>query len=360
MKRGFYALVYLAFFFCLSACQVSYLLKSAQGQLQLLTSGVSIEKALQDPHLEEEHKRKLQLAQRAREFGEQKLGLKKTKNYTQFVKLDRPYVTYVVSAAPAWELKAFHWSFPIVGKVPYKGYFKEDDAKVEEEDLKSRGLDTYRRGVSAYSTLGWFKDPILSSMLRSKDHDLVNLIIHESTHATLFIKSSADFNERLATFIGNKGAEAFYFEVEGPESTTVKLIRDENHDDNLFSEFMSKELKELEAWYKSIPKDGPKNPADKVARIKEMQERFRTDLQPRLKTSSYQRFPDLELNNARLMVYKTYLGDLADFETVFHKINSDFTKFIRLAQKLEKVEKPEDTLKSWASLPAEEVLSLTN
>lgn len=340
----------------LGGCQISYLLKSAKGQWELFTSRVSIEDALQDPSLDEEQKRKLRLAQEAREFGEQHLGLKKTKNYTQFVQLNRSAVTYVVSAAPAWELKHHQWSFPIVGKVPYKGYFKEDDAKDEEKELKAQGLDTYLRGVSAYSTLGWFQDPILSSMLRSKDWDLVNTIIHESTHATLFIKSSADFNERLATFIGNQGAEAFYRAREGADSPTVQKIHDENVDEKLFSEFMSKELKDLEAWYKTQPGDAKDRDLNlKTARIKEIQERYKTVIQPQMRTDSYKRFPDLELNNARLMIYKTYLGDLKDFAAVFDKIGSDFPRFIKLAQELEKAEKPEATLKSWVELSKEEL-----
>ena len=343
----------------LAGCQINYLLKSAKGQLSLLTSGVAIEKALQDPAIEEEQKRKLRLAQEAREFGEKQLGLKPTKNYTKYVQLDRSSVTYVVSAAPAWELKAHQWSFPIVGKVPYKGYFTENEAKEEELELRAQGLDTYMRGVSAYSTLGWFQDPLLSSMLRAKDHDLVNTIIHESTHATLYVKSSADFNERLATSFGNQGAEAFYFAKEGPESPTVKQIRDENADEKVFADFISKELKDLEAWYKALPAEG-RDPAQKIARIKQIQEKFRSDVQPGLKTDAYKRFPELELNNARLMVYKTYLGDLRDFQTVFDTIGGDFPTFIRLAHLLEKVEKPEATLKEWTGLSKEVLLAKLN
>lgn len=340
----------------LSGCQINYLWKSAKGQLSLLTSGVAISEALEDPSLDEEQKRKLQLAQEAREFGEKHLGLKPTKNYTKFVKLDRSAVTYVVSAAPAWELKAHQWSFPIVGKVPYKGYFDEGDAKTEELELRAQGLDTYMRGVSAYSTLGWFKDPLLSSMLRAKDHDLVNTIIHESTHATLYVKSSADFNERLATFFGNQGAEAFYFAKEGADSATVRLIRNENADEKMFADFISKELKDLEAWYKSLPTEG-RDPAAKIARIKQIQEKFRSEVQPQMKTDAYKRFADLELNNARLMVYKTYLGDLRDFQTVFDTLGGDFPTFIRLAHLLEKAEKPEATLKEWTALSKDDLLA---
>jgi predicted aminopeptidase len=173
---------------------MGYLLKSAKGQINLFTSRVDIDEAIKDPHLNEKDRNKLQIAQEARKFAEQELGLKVTKNYTTFVQLHRPYVTYVVSAAPKWELKHHLWSFPILGKVPYKGFFDEKDAQEEAQELGRENLDTYTRGVSAYSTLGWFKDSVLSSMLTYEDHILLNTIIHETVHTKLYIKNSDDFN----------------------------------------------------------------------------------------------------------------------------------------------------------------------
>lgn len=310
---------------------------------------------MKDPALSEDQKRKLQLAQKAKSFAEDDLGLVKTKNYTSFVKLDRPYVTYVVSAAYPWEMKHYLWHFPIVGEVPYKGFFNEDDAKAEEKSLKDEGLDTYRRGVSAYSTLGWFRDPVLSSMLAYKDHDLVNTIIHETVHATIYIKSSADFNERLATFLGNVGAEDFYRKKEGPESATVKLIHLENEDEKLFSTFISKEIKNLEAWYKGLKE---KSEPLRQARLKEVQDRFKKDVLPKMKSGSYKRFAENDLNNARLLVYRTYLEDQTDFNSIFEKLGRDFKAFVNLAKKLEKEDHPADKLKEWSSKSKEELLKL--
>lgn len=334
--------------FLLSGCQIGYYFDSAYNQFSMMNSKVSIEKALQDPGLKEEDKHKLKLAQRAREFAEKELHLKVTKNYTSFVKLDRPYVTYVVSAASKWELKHHLWSFPFVGKMPYKGFFKEADAKEEEEQLKKQDLDTFRRGVFAYSTLGWFNDPILSSMLNYKEHDLVNTIIHETVHTTIYIKNSADFNERMAVFLGNKGMELFYLKEEGPESETLKLTIQENRDDRIFSEFISKEILDLESWYKSNPE---KNEALRLKRIHEIQERFRTQILPKMSTKSYARFPEIELNNARLLNYKTYMQDLSDFEKLYDQVGQDFGKFLEKCLNLEKSEKPEEALKESLSVP---------
>jgi predicted aminopeptidase len=326
----------------LTGCQIGYYFSSAYNQMSLLNSRVAIEKALEDPTLSEDHRKKLLLAGKVRTFAENDLHLKPTKNYTTYVKLDRPYVTYVVSAAPKWELKHHLWNYPFVGSMPYKGYFNEKGAKEQEEELKKENLDTYMRGVSAYSTLGWFNDPLLSSMMTYPDHELVNTLIHETVHATLYIKNSADFNERLAVFLGNKGMELFYHKEEGPESKTVNTARTENEDDGLFSQFITKEISDLEAWYKSNPE---KNEEFRMKRIKEIQERFKTELAPKLKSKSYSRFPDLLLNNARLLVYKTYMQDLSDFEKLYEQVGGDFSKFIEKCRSLETSKKPEEDLK---------------
>ncbi|MGZ3815146.1 MAG: aminopeptidase [Bdellovibrio sp.] len=328
----------------LSGCQMGYLMKSGYGQMKLLSSREPIEEVLKNPKLDENKKRKLQLAQEAKEFAEKDLHLKQTKNYSSFVELHRPYVTYVVSAAPQWELKHYQWSYPFMGKMPYKGFFNEADALEEEKLLQKENLDTYMRGVSAYSTLGWFNDPVLSSMLNYDDYDLVNTIIHETVHATLYIKHAADFNERMATFLGNKGAEQFYLKKEGSDSPTLKKIRLENEDHALFSSFISEELKNLETWYKELPVN-ERSDEKRKARIKEIQQKFTLVLQPKLKTDSFKHFPDLKLNNARLLVYKTYMQDLTDFEKLYELLGRDYSLFITKCQSLEKVEDPVEALK---------------
>lgn len=313
--------------------------------MSILNSRVPIEKALQDPSLTENEKKKLILAQQAREFAEKNLSLKSTQNYSSYVKLDRPYVTYVVSASPKWELKHHLWSFPFVGSVPYKGYFNEKDAKQEEDDLKKQNLDTYLRGVSAYSTLGWFSDPLLSTMMGYSDHELVNTIIHETVHATLYIKNSADFNERLAVFLGNKGMELFYKNLEGESSQTLHKAAEENEDDRIFSKFISDEIKDLEQWYK----DNKGDEALREKRLTQIQEKFVSDIKPRLTTSAYSRFAINPLNNARLSVFKTYMQDLSDFQKLFTHVNGSFPEFIKECKKLENSKKPEEDLKALVS-----------
>lgn len=343
-KKKTFLFIILICSFLTSACQIGYLAKSAYYQMKILNNREPISDALQRNDLTEDEKNKLILSREVTEFAEKELGLNVKKNYTTFVKLEQPFVSYVVSASPKNLLKAHLWWFPIIGSVPYKGYYNESDAQAEAESLKAQNLDVYLRGVSAYSTLGWFKDPILSSMLKYKNYDLVNTIIHESVHATLYIKSEADFNERFATFLGNKGMELFYQKKEGPESPTLKEIYKENEDDQLFSKFISKELVDLETWY-TENKDDANNIDIRTKRLNKIKNQFETDILPNLKTATWKSFAKNELNNARLIIYKTYFQDLNDFQNLYEKNNSDFKKFLELCKNFEKSNNPNEALK---------------
>lgn len=326
-------------------CQIGYYFTSAKNQLSMMNSREPIENALKKSNLSDEQKRKLQLTQQAREFAFQDLHLKKTENYDTFIDLKRPYVTWVVNAAYKWELKNYQWSYPIVGKMPYKGFFSEAEAREEAADLQKEGLDTHVRGVSAYSTLGWFKDSVLSSMLRYKDHDLVNTIIHEIVHTTIYIKNNADFNERMAVFIGNKGTEMFYKKLEGESSPTLKTIAAENEDDRLFSEFISEQIKNLEAWYKSNSEQNEKIRQEQFQKIKDA---FSQQLSSKLKTKSHERFVKEDINNATLGLLRTYMEDLSDFEILYNKCNQNMDLFIEKIKTLEKSEDPVSDLKKLA------------
>ncbi len=330
----------------MSSCQIGYYISSAHNQFSMMNTRVSITEAFQSPNLNETQKNKILLSQKARVFAFEKLKLKKTENYNTFIDLKRPYVTWVVHAAEKWQMKNYEWKYPIIGAMPYKGFFNEADAKLEADELLKNGFDTYVRGVSAYSTLGWFTDSLLSSMLRYKDHDLVNTIIHEITHTTIYVKNNSDFNERLAVFIGGKGSEMFYKELEGENSPTLKLISEENEDDKLFSEFITKELKDLEKWYIDNPQAATaKDETARTARLNLIHTNFETQLAPRLKTNSYQKFTKEKMNNARMGLYKTYMQGLNDFEDAYKRHGSDLLKFIDVIKGLEDSKDPERDLR---------------
>ena len=330
-------------------CQLSYYIHCAYHQSKLFGARMPIEKALNSNTLTEEEKRKLKLAVEAKRFAEDKLGLTKSGNYTTFVKLDRSHVSYIVQAAFPWEMKAYQWHFPFVGKVPYKGYFRRELAEEEALELKQKQFDTYVRGVSAYSTLGWFNDSVLSSMLRYEDHDLVELIIHETVHATLFIKSAAEFNERMATFLGKVGRTMFYLERAGQAAPELKAAEADTYDAKLFSDFFTKEIESLKSWY--VENKLTVNDDTKAARLKEIQGRFDKDVRPKLKSENYAEFSKRPLNNAILMAYKTYEYALDDFERLHQRLGNDFAKTLAYLKTLEKEKKPDDKLKAFLASP---------
>ncbi len=328
-------MVFVVFLFLLSGCQIDYILKSGYHQALLIKEQEDINEYLKNNDVPLEQKKKLILVQNVKQFAESDLGLKKSSNYTTYVSLDRKFVSYIVQVAEPFELKYHLWTFPIVGSIPYKGYFVEEDAKNEAEIFSKDGYDTFVRGVRAYSTLGWFKDAVLSSMMDYQEDDLVNLIIHETTHTTLYIKSSADFNEQLATFVGNKGTEIFYEKTEGKDSLNLKKIKLKNEDENVFSQFITTEVQELDSWYKS--NQGKITKEEKEKRIAQIQDKFKN---LKFKTQQYEYFKNLKLNNAILLGYKTYVNDLSKFEKIYDK-KKNMKEFIDAVKKLESSKDPE-------------------
>lgn len=332
----------------LSACSMGYIINNGYEQAKLLNARVSIDKILADPKTDQSTKDKLSLAMDAKKFAEDRLHLKKTKNYSTYVDLKRPYVTYAVQAAPQNELKYYTWYFPIVGDVPYKGYFEKEKADKEAEGLKKENYDVYVRGISAYSTLGWFNDPVLSSMMRYSDYDMVNTIIHETVHATLYIASNANFNERLATYLGDLGARMYYQEKHPGATQILKEVATEEEDQKVFALFISENLKELEKWYADHRNDADLLAA-RQAQFDKIKERFNKQLKPRLKTDKYHGFGATDLNNAKLLGFKLYMNDLSDFEKLSVLYKNDFEKILTYCRSLAKSKNPEQDLKQHVS-----------
>lgn len=334
----------------LSGCQLGYYLHLGYNQLNLINSKIPIEKALAELPLNDEQKKKIELTQKVRIYAFEKLGIKKTKNYSEFVQLNRPYVTYAVTASQKWKFEAYLWDFPFTGKAPYKGFFDEKRALAEADDLKKLELDVSVRGVSAYSTLSYLTDPLLSSMLNYSDHHLTNTIFHELVHSTVFIKDNINFNERLAVFIANKATEKYYLEIEGPKSATVKLIQNENEDDKVFSAFISNELKSLKKWYDDFDHNqeltAEKKEMIRQERLKIIAEHFKK-VKPQFKTASYSKVFSRDYNNADLSIHDTYMSDLDIFEKAYKKLGSDIPKFLEKCKEIESSENPEADMKSW-------------
>jgi predicted aminopeptidase len=318
--------------FALCGCQMGYIINSGYHQFGILLKKKKFERALQDPRLDEETKRKIRLVADVKKFAEDSLHLTKSRNYDSFVWLDDKYVVYAVTAAPKDALEEYKWDFPIIGTVPYKGFFNKTTAEEEAQEMQKKGYDTSVRGVTAYSTLGWFADPLLSTMTWVDDEYLVETIIHELTHVTLYVKNKSDFNENLATFVGEKGAEEYYKKIEGSNTTRIQKMRDQSYDSKLFSEFINEQLKALDEFYKSKKSD-PKLVELREVEFQKIKDIFKKKWLPKMKTKNYEKWADKNLNNAVLISYKTYLKDQSLFVEIFEKTKA-WPEFFAEAKRL--------------------------
>jgi predicted aminopeptidase len=190
----------------LCACgSLRYYAQAARGQGELIAHRRALNELVRDPATDPKLAARLQLAQQARQFASQRLALPDNRSYTGYVELHRRYVVWNVFAAPRYSVTAVPQCFPIAGCVAYRGWFSEVDAKTDAARLQARGDDVWVGGVPAYSTLGWFADPILSSMLRWDDDELDGTIFHELAHQLIYVKGDTAFNESFATFVQTEG-----------------------------------------------------------------------------------------------------------------------------------------------------------
>ncbi len=193
----------------LAGCQSAYVLSQGWHQLQLGRQQRPLKEVLGDPQTSAEHAEKLKWVPKVLDFCRDELGLDPGDAYTSYLDTTGTPVSYVVTASHQLALIPYRWRFPFVGKVSYKGYFARDDADAEASRLREQGYDVQVSPVRAYSTLGWFKDPVLSTMLEDDVVELIDLLIHETTHRTVYLPDATSFNESLATHIAYEGTQRF-------------------------------------------------------------------------------------------------------------------------------------------------------
>jgi predicted aminopeptidase len=269
----------------------------------------------------------------------EELGLKESANYTRYVELDRNYIAAVVSAAARDSFTRYEWWFPVVGKVPYKGFFNVEDARKERDKLRKKGLDVWVRQVDAFSTLGWFKDPLYSYMGGYSDYQLANLLIHELLHATVYLKGLSQFNEELAEFVGTEGARLYIEKKYGGDSAEYREIFDSEADSAVYVAFLHELIAELDGLYKSgLNREETLAQKEEIIRLNK--ERFVRDYGSRFRSESYRdlplRFAELPVNNAYLELYRLYYADNRFYRDLYEKSGRDLPRFIAAAKTLKK------------------------
>ena len=309
------------------------------GQLDLLNSRQPVDTILKDGSLSDKELKQLRLVLDVRQFAVDHMGLSADRSYTQYVDVGRPYVVYGLSASPKDALKPYTWRFPIVGRVPYKGYFRKELAEREAKTLQKQGYDTYVRGVRAYSTLGYFNDPVLSTMLGYHEFSLINTIIHELVHRTVWIKGSVSFNESFANFVAHKGVKAYLTHRDGENAPSYQLYQDIQVDRKVFRAYMLDIVSQLEALYRE-----PISREAKLERREAIFDAARTNYPsvfPKMKTKSYRRyFERRQLNNAVLLSFRRYNQDMSFFEKALADNDGDLRRMIVAFQELGKEDIP--------------------
>jgi predicted aminopeptidase len=333
-------------FFPLTGCsKVLYISGLGWHQARISFHSVSIQEVLNDGQTTPEVQEKIRFIQEVKRYGEESVGLNRTKSYSKLYEVKGP-VLYVVTASEKDQLKLYHWAFPIVGKVTYKGFFTREGALREKRDLDKRGYDTFLRPAEAYSTLGWLKDPIFSSMLKWDDETLANLILHEMAHATVYFKGNTDFNEQMATFIGNQGAIDFLAKRYGSESQEVLVAVESQEDDLLFSQWIDQAYQRLATFYnQAISREEKLKGREEI--FLSLQEEFR-EMQPRFKTRGYRNFDRIPLNNAALLAHRQYFHRLENFERLYEYLGRNLRRLVEMMKGIRaSEEEPGVTLDRW-------------
>jgi predicted aminopeptidase len=292
----------------ISACYVS---RAGYEEGRILWNRKPIDVALERGDLPANVREKLQTVLAVRKFAAEKLGENVGGAYESYANVDKGAIVHVVMAAPRDSLKPYTWWFPIVGRVPYRGYFEESEATAEAAKLEAQGLDTMVRPSVAFSSLGFFRDPLLTNLLNLDRVELAGVLIHELFHRTYYAPSDAMFNESAANYVGSAGAVAFFAATDGEHAPSTIAARGILDSDLKFGRFMLKEqARLLDIYMANLP------PAELEKRREAAFAAIKSDyaaLEPSL--SGLERF-DLDkqpLNNAVLVNYLIYFHDLDNF-----------------------------------------------
>jgi predicted aminopeptidase len=312
-KHGIIRILLLVILSC-SGCDLTYLFHAAAGQFRLLNDSIPIQKALNDQSLPPDEQERLRLVARIKSFGEKELGLKETDNYETVYLSSSQRPVYTVSASPRDRLCQKTWWFPFIGDIPYLGFFDLEKAKAEGEQLTSRHLDVFIGVADAYSTLGWFQDPVTLNLIRGSTPDLAEILLHEMTHTTLYLKGQSAFNEGLAVLVGKVGAFLFFDHAFGPLHPFTRKAKASIDDERLFSRFLDALMDELECLYGSPLSYGEKLTQREVIFTRSLKS-FRS-LSTMFKTDRFARFSQRPLNNASILALGLYHRHFDLFEAV--------------------------------------------
>ena len=325
-RRLAIALVAVAGALTVAACAtfetVDYYWQGATGQLELLTRSEPIPEVIgkSDKALAE----RLERIRKIRKFASDELGLPDNGSYTRYTDLGRPFVSWNVFATPELSLTPREWCFPIAGCVNYRGYFQEAAAKGESKRLRASGDDVFVGGVPAYSTLGWFDDPVLSSFVRWPETEVARLIFHELAHQLIYVKSDSAFNESFATTVEEAGLARWL--ASRHDSQLTKLAAKADHMRAVFRDLVRTTRAKLAELYASNASDADKRRA-KHEILDAMKTAYEAAKQGDPGLSGYDRWFAQQPNNAAIAAIGLYTDRVPAFRELLHEVNGDLPAF---------------------------------
>lgn len=308
---------------------IGYGISQGKGQFKVLWHAQPIAEVLAYQDTPDSIKYKLELINDIRNFAFDSLGLTRSENYTTYYDQHGKNILWVVTACEPYMFKPKEWSFPIIGSFTYKGFFDINQAKALAKELSNAGFDVEMSSVTGWSTLGWFKDPVLSNMLEGTNGSMANTITHELTHGTLFIPDSMTFNENLASFVGTKGALNFLKIKYGENAQEVIDYSYRISDRDRFTKYMVLGASQLDSIYKVVENKS-------LEERKQIKENFITLFNDNIDTVSFinperyqQLFATRNINNAGFISFLKYRERQYEFDTqLANEFDGDLRKFI--------------------------------
>ena len=332
-----------------SGCKTAgYYRQAARGHFRILADRQSIDETIEASVVKPDVSRKLSLILELREFAEKELGLKPGKHYLDYVELDRRFVVWNVSASPEFSMDSVGWWYPFLGTLTYRGYFDESRARAFGARQKQDGYDVFVGGVEAYSTLGWFNDPVLSSFIGRRDDSLAELIFHELAHQKIFVRGDTDFNEAYATAVAQEGLRRWLIARGDPDAIERRRVAFER--ETQFVSLVITARDRLEALYDSIDEEEMDEAAEEQARARKsaIVEQLRADYRTVRDGQwggydGYDRWIALPINNAQLNTIDTYYSLVPAFRELIRGANGDLEAFYREVKRLKRIKKKERT-----------------
>jgi predicted aminopeptidase len=322
-----------------SCSTVGFYAQALQGQMEVFDKARPVDIVKADPTTKPALKDRLEVVERMLSFAEKDLRLPAKDQYRRYTDLNRPYVVWVVYAAPEFSVEGKTWRYPFVGELEYRGFFKEELAEREAERWRKKGFDVFVGGVSAFSTLGVFRDPLLNTFIGRSEADLAELLFHELTHQRLYLSGDTDFNEALATVVGREGARR-WLRSQGRAADLRKYeqgLRVENE----FVQIALATREELRATYARSQSDDKAKRAAKAEILDRLKQNLMAMDRRHGGSLKMEHWLAKPVNNARLNTIATYHRMVPGFEAVLNRHQGDLEAFFEEVQDMRSLSKEE-------------------